>query len=180
MAISKTVLDKLFALTAPFEGSVDHIYLDTKGLPTVGVGFLLPTPESAVKIGLVPADHAALDWATVKACPPGKVAAWYKDHTVCILPLKGLRAEFDRRAQEFAVQLSKGYNLEGYPESVQVAILDMAYNLGSGALLTKWPSFKAACVKQDWTGAGLQCKRKGVQEKRNLATAALFATAAKG
>jgi GH24 family phage-related lysozyme (muramidase) len=180
MVLSKAVLDKIFVFTGPFEGSIPHMYLDTKGLVTTGIGFLLPTPESALKLGFMPSDHTVSDWMAVKACPAGKVASWYKSHTVCILPANNLRAEFDRRVQEFADQLSKIYKLDTYPEAAQVAVLDMAYNLGAGALIFKWPSFKAACLAKDWATAALQCKRKGVQDARNVATAALFATAAKG
>jgi GH24 family phage-related lysozyme (muramidase) len=180
MGISQQVLDRLFAFTSPFEGCINHMYLDTVGVVTCGIGFALFSPADAAKLGFVPADHVALDWSAVKACPPGKVAAWYKDHTVCVLPPKGLRAEFDRRVQDFASILSKGYQLEQYPESAQVALLDMSFNLGAGALLTKWPSLRAACAKGDWATAAKQCSRTGVQAARNQATAALFIAAAKG
>ena len=179
MTISKDVLDRLYAFTGPFEGSIPHMYLDTVGKVTVGIGFMLPDVAAAQRLPFSPADQIAADFQKVSAAPKGRVASFYKQFTRCTLPEDGLRAEFDRRVQVFALQLVNGYQLESYPLVVQVALLDMAYNLGAGALLSKWPSLKAACAKRDWATAAKQCRRNGIGDKRNLATAALFTAAIK-
>jgi GH24 family phage-related lysozyme (muramidase) len=182
VSLSKSLLDKLYAFTVPFEGVTDYMYLDVKGYVTVGVGFLLSTPVEAAKMGMTPADHVGVDWAAVKALPSGKVASWYKDHTVSRLSVKGMRAEFDRRIKEMAVTLRKVYKFETWPEACQVALLDMSYNVGAGGMTKpgSWRNFKAACQIQDWAIAAQECARKDVQPQRNKATAALFSSALNG
>ena len=161
--IPQKTLDRLFSFTGPFEGSIPHLYLDTQGFVTVGIGFLLPTLEAAKKIGMEPPDKIEADWNAVTAAPKARVASFYKQFTSCTLPQDVLKVEFNRRIQEFANYLYPTYDLANYPEDAVVAILDMAYNLGAGALLKKWPKFKAACQARDWQTASTQCVRKGVQ-----------------
>ena len=64
-----------------------------------------------------------------------------------------------------------------YPEPVQVALVDMAFNLGVPGLVKKFPSFVAAVKSRDWAGASRECRRRGISEARNAETERLFAEA---
>jgi len=173
---TQDTLDRFYALTLVHEGSVPHMYLDTKGYVTVGVGFMLPSPEAAAKLGFEPRSVSAIaaDWRAVKAAPAGKVAKWYRPLTHCVLPESALRKEFDLRVNDMLRILSGGYKLDQYPVQAQLGILDMMYNLGPVSLMRGWPSFKAACNSQDWLKAAANCSRKGVSTARNEETKALF------
>ena len=60
-----------------------------------------------------------------------------------------------------------------YPEPVQEALFDMAFNLGLGGL-KKFTTLLHAVNTGDWATAAAQCHRIGISEERNRATAALF------
>jgi hypothetical protein len=53
----------------------------------------------------------------------------------------------------------------------------MAYNLGVNGLLTKFPKMLAAVDSGDWETASAESARKGIADRRNAATAALFRAA---
>jgi GH24 family phage-related lysozyme (muramidase) len=57
-------------------------------------------------------------------------------------------------------------------------MLDMAFNLGVGALKNKWPKLNAAIDKLDWAAAADQCERPEANAIRNAAVKALFKSAA--
>jgi hypothetical protein len=80
-----------------------------------------------------------------------------------------------------------GWRLERYPAEAQVALTDMAFNLGVGtpfAVPVRAPEKRkglgaytdlfAACEARDWTKAARECKRGGIGQARNDATAAQF------
>jgi len=60
-----------------------------------------------------------------------------------------------------------------YPEPVQEALFDMAFNLGLGGL-KKFPKMLQAVDAGDWETAAQECHRAGIQAARNEETAALF------
>jgi GH24 family phage-related lysozyme (muramidase) len=65
-----------------------------------------------------------------------------------------------------------------FPETAQEALLDMAFRLGAGGLVSKFPHLALAAKAQDWQACAEQCHRAGIQEWRNTATADLFRRAA--
>jgi GH24 family phage-related lysozyme (muramidase) len=74
----------------------------------------------------------------------------------------------------FEAQLLKVLpNWHSYPGPAQEALFDMAFNLGLGGLL-KFPTLLKAVNEGDWATAAAQCHRRGIQNARNQATAALF------
>jgi GH24 family phage-related lysozyme (muramidase) len=86
-----------------------------------------------------------------------------------------MRDEFCRRMTAMDLQLLRLWpKFQTFPPSVQVAIRDMAWNLGVGALERHWPRFRASVDAQDWHAAAAQCTRKGIAQARNDATRALF------
>jgi len=61
-----------------------------------------------------------------------------------------------------------------YPEPAQLALFDMAFNLGVSGLFRKFPKMIAAVRARDWATAAAQCHRNGIQDARNEETADLF------
>ena len=54
-----------------------------------------------------------------------------------------------------------------YPLNAQIALWDMAYNLGVGGLGGKFPSFCKAILAEDWEEAAAQSHREKIAEERN-------------
>lgn len=168
-----------YDFTAPFEGSIPHLYLDTRNHMTCGVGLLLTSLSAAAALPFAPIGALPGDWARVSAMPGGLPASRYGLVCKASLPSAAMRRLFETKCGEFELKLRAIYEWDALPEAARVALMDMAYNLGAGALATKWPSLNAAVSSGNWTAASKQCRRQGVQPERNIQTAALFASCAR-
>jgi GH24 family phage-related lysozyme (muramidase) len=181
--------DEIKLLTGPFEGNISHMYVDTIGYVTVGIGNMLPDVTAAQRLAFVnrttknaaTAAEISVDFATVSKQPKGKAARWYRPFTNLDLPDVEVNRLFQKRVQEFQVQLGKVYpRYDSYPDPAQLAMLDMAFNLGTSALKNKWPKLNEAIEKQDWKTAADQSNRPDASAVRNAATKALFLKASGG
>ncbi|MBW2647435.1 MAG: hypothetical protein JRE23_14925 [Deltaproteobacteria bacterium] len=174
--------------TIELEGKVSHMYLDTKGKVTVGIGAMLIDLNAAKKLGLVTRDKKSKvtpkqiedDYNSVKKQPKGKIASAYKKHTKLDLPETEIDALFRAHVKDFKSQLrSKFSGFDTFPEEAQEALLDMAFNLGAHALKTKWPKLNQEGIdKKDWKAAAKHCNRPDVSLKRNNMVKELFEKAA--
>lgn len=163
-----------WSFTAPFEGIVPHLYLDSVGLVTCGVGFMLPNLSAARTLAWSQPGDVDLDWIAVVHLEKGRTPDYYRKHTTARLSEQVMRAEFQRRISDFQKQLFRAWPTHlTYPESVRIALLDMAYTMGVSRLL-KFTELRAACSARDWATAARECSRKRVQPDRNEATKALF------
>lgn len=180
-----SVLDESCAQLKNFEGAVPWLYRDTLGNMTVGVGKMLPTLDAALALPLqiaapgeaASADEVADDWTRLMAMPFGQeyAAHTFRAPTSCFL----LPAEIDALLEEtlggFDAALRAG--LPGYdalPDSVKLALLDMAYNLGAEGLLKGYPKMLQAVEARDWLTAAAECHRAGISDARNQWTATQF------
>ncbi len=169
-----------------WEGDIEHMYLDTVGVVTVGVGAaLLAVADATALAFVVRAGGAAAttaqittDYDEVKKQTKGQLAATYKQYTKCDLPqakrdellltkIRGFDARLKARLPDFA----------SYPDPAQLGLLEMIYNLGESGLFDKFPSFIKAVKAKDWTTASSECNRIGPSKARNDATKALFTKA---
>ena len=169
------------------EGTLPHMYLDTVGLVTVGVGHMIPNAESAQTLSFVvradgsPAtsDQIAADYASVSRQQKGLLAARYRQFTTLDMTDAAIQdlLSADIASVEAGVR-SRFAGYDGYPEPAQDALLDMAFNLGVAGLASHFPRLKAAAEAGDWTTCAAQCHRNGISEERNDKTKALFESAA--
>ena len=173
-------------IAVKFENSIPHMYLDTSGVVTVGIGIALETADEAAGLpfadargrAVAPVDIAAA-WAKVKAAPKKKKAAFYKSFTDIVLP----EPEIERLALGTIGTILRSLVrrvpwLTDLPKPAQIAMMDMAYNLGAAGLTREWPRLMAACEARDFETASIECRRSQVNEERNAHTADLFAQAA--
>lgn len=162
-----------WSFTAVFEGIIPHLYLDTRGNPTCGVGFLVVNEFELRKLPWSPDSQAATaDYQLVRAAPFGRPAPYYARFCKARLPEPAMRQIFDVKIAELRKQLF-GWHLERCPERVQIALLDMTYNLGVAGL-NKFAKLRRAVDFRDWPTAAAECRRNGVQQARNMATTELF------
>ena len=156
------------------------MYRCTGGEVTIGVGHAIHSSADAAalrwQIGQRPASaaEAGADWAKVFAAPKGDVAGAYARLTQCRMADDAINALCEADIESFEGRLAKELpKWNTYPEPVQEALFDMAFNLGIDGL-KKFHMLLAAVDRGDWETAAQQCHRMGIQESRNNATAALF------
>jgi GH24 family phage-related lysozyme (muramidase) len=169
-----------------FEGKVSHMYLDTVGLVTVGVGKMLRDIAAAQELPFVrradgaaasPAEIAA-DFNAVASQAKGKIASTYERYTALDLPDEAIAALLKTVVDGFEADLADAFaGYDSYPLAAKRALLDMIYNLGLAGLL-KFKKLKAAVEAGDWQGAAAQCHRNGPSQERNDWTRDQFLAAA--
>lgn len=173
------------ALIKEGEGCVPYMYLDTKGYVTVGVGHMMRDVAAAQKLAFVRRDSGApatlgeiaADFARVKGQPFGQSITHraFRSHTKLILPDDRIDALLSRRIAGFENGLKRNFaNYEAYPDRVKLGLMDMAFNLGTRGLVTKFPSFTRAARAGDWAGCARECRRRGISSERNETVRRLF------
>ncbi|MCG7536125.1 hypothetical protein [Pseudoalteromonas sp. OOF1S-7] len=177
-----------------FEGVIDHLYLDTRGNPTIGVGFHVASQDAFTRLSLRnkhtnrPASRAQKrqEYSAFTRLPAGKTARWYAQHCTLHLPHSESMRLLELQIGTFELELTRLISPEnGYtrayqqlPDSVRLAMLDLAYNLGTTNLSSRWPRLLTALKREDWQQAAHECARKHVSKARNQATRQLFMQAA--
>ena len=165
------------------EGSIPHMYLDTRGFVTVAVGQLLKTVEAAQELDFVnrdtgqPAGEAEIaeDYASVKQQEAGKIASQYRQFTKLDMPGPAMDALLDKRIEGFVEGLRRDFpQYDSYPDPAKLGLMDMVFNLGNAGVVNKFPTFTRAARSQDWATCARECRRVGISDHRNEMTRELF------
>ena len=169
-----TYLEQSLAKLEEFEGSIPWMYLDTVGKVTVGVGLMLPDAEAATHLAFKLDGRAATEseveaeFARVDRMPMGRPALFYRskggpelDKMTIDTLLRSVLVGFEGELRKHL----KGY--DAFPDSVKMALLDMAYNLGPIGLLHGYPRLLQAVEHGDWAQAAGACMRRGPGAARN-------------
>jgi GH24 family phage-related lysozyme (muramidase) len=179
------------AFSVQFEGRVGWMYLDVKGLVTIGIGNLIDPVSAALGLPFVhradgsaaSRDEIGSEWSALKNNP----SLAQRGHLAC-KPLTQLGltdAAIDdlvrSRLDGNEVFLKQAFpDWESWPADAQLGLLSMAWALGAG-FPPHWPNFTAACKNQDWTGAAANCHMSEVGNPglipRNKADVTLFTNA---
>ena len=188
----KAELDRL----RPFEGRVPFLYLDDATRPNVtcGVGYLIASVAEACRLpwhhasdGL-PASQAEVeaDFLRVQSMRGGLRADAYKGSLR--LAQADIDAEGFRRLRAFLAGLPDVFpGFAGFPDGVQQALLDLAWNCGLAEPkgIAGWQYLRAACnsVPPDWKTASAQCRTANpnnllARERRNDWRSGCFISAA--
>ena len=176
-----------------FEWYTDYMYLDSRGYVTIGVGILLASAAAAKGAGITfknrktkkaatPAEIEK-DYKSVKAAPKGMVESKYEKYTE-LVATGGLDSRLQKELSQAKSDAKSYYpDFNNLPDTVQWALVDMAFNLG-GDGLKKFAKLKAALekavqskAKEDWEAAAKESSRTGIQSSRNDA---IYAWIAKG
>jgi GH24 family phage-related lysozyme (muramidase) len=180
--------DEIKGFIAPSEGNIPHMYLCSKGYVTIGIGNMLPNADAAGALPFVnrttsnsaTKDDISADFTAVSKQAKGKQARSYRQFTALDLPDVQINWLFQKRVEDFQKQLRTSYSkFDSYPSAVQLALLDMAFQLGAYALKNKWPKLNKAIDSEDWAAAANNCMRADANAIRNDGTKALFQRAAK-
>jgi hypothetical protein len=148
---------------------------------------MLPDAEAAAKLAFVRnADQVAAtpqeskdEFAVVHGKEKGKVASFYKQFTTLHLTDATIETLLTEDLERVVNGLSsKLPDYPSYPEKVQEALVDMAFNLGLNRLMTKFPKFIGHIKKRDWKAAAGESKREGISDTRNAEIKTLLTDAA--
>lgn len=177
-----------------FEGKTDHLYLDTNGYPTIGIGHCVANLAAFTQLAMIrisdgePASEQEkiAEYQTIKQKPAGYNASWYHAFCKLRLPEQTINSIHEEHLRCFHHELrqvfkrSRGYNcdFEQLPSPVQIALFDLAYNVGTTNLQHKWPKLHQAIKQQNWQLAAQESNRKGIQAARNEHIKSLFLSAA--
>ena len=169
----------LLAHITEFEGFVPHMYLDSVGKVTVGIGHLIADKEvlltGELKFHYRKSTRPATDRKRLveeyervhnegKTGEDGKRsnnfrASYFKRDTVFEMERADAfeLAQNDINGKRKEMRAWKGKNglpnFASYPKSAKLAILDLAFNKGVKGLFTSSEDFIKAVRKRDWRGA---------------------------
>ena len=159
-----------------FEGAIPYLYLDTAGIVTVGIGHALETAGEAAVLPFVLGAGGArattaeieADYAAVKALPKGRVAAFYRPFSRTVLGDDAIADLFTTDLNDFLAELGrKVAGFDELPRGAQLALLDMAYNLGVRGLLEGFPRMMNCLARHDWSGCARESRRPQLSAARN-------------
>lgn len=172
---SRKKLEKLLEI---HEGRVRTMYPDSDGNVTVAVGHLLPNAAAASRLPFLLLGLPGQAKASATAEHIEMAWNYTRDNR---RPYRGLElsdADIDKLRDEdideaIAV-LGRTFDLNSIPESAQIGLGDMAFNLGS---FHKFPKLVEAVKAGDWKTAADECQRRGISDSRNEDTRRLLLAA---
>jgi len=198
MSLPTTIKKKLRKKLYLYEGNFNHLYLDTKGKVTVGVGHLVTHRDAISEITLYtiknnqPSLVATLqekqdEYDKISKLPWGQrySAAFFKPHTTLIMKATDIDSLLDKHINNFHKELSNIYKkTNGYTEdfdkmheNIQLAVFDMIFNLGASKIVNIFKKFDAAIKAGDWKKAASESNRVDVNAERNQYVKELLTTA---
>ncbi|MFA5186350.1 MAG: glycoside hydrolase family protein [Patescibacteria group bacterium] len=132
IGISALLFAKAAKLETLHEGRRAHVYLDSKGIKTVGIGLNLERGDARSALDAVGADYDAIANGHTTLSNEQIDELFRRDLTMAIAWTKKVVPEFD--------------NL---PEVIQLVLIDMTFNMGWVAL-RGFPRMLAAMRSQNW------------------------------
>lgn len=181
-----------------YEGRIPHLYLDTVGKVTVGIGHMVPNKVAmnTVKMYKIETNNTYVlatvaekysEYDSIKKRPFGKSygAASYKKHTTLIMNVFDINVQRDKHIQTFYKELTGYYaknngfskSFDDMPIEVQKALFDMVFNLGITKLKSQFVKFNGFIKSESWDDAAKQSNRIGISPIRNKYVFDLFKAA---
>lgn len=120
-----------------YEGRVPHMYLDSRGYVTVGVGHLISTKSAAIKLLFLNGRRMAAtvaeiseDFDGLRKQPAAMRASFYRGHVKLSLADDKIDRLTEQHIDSFHGELRVIYKgFDQYPSSVRLALFDMIFNL---------------------------------------------------
>jgi len=178
-----------------YEGNFKHLYLDTKGKVTVGIGHLITNKNAMSGVTLYKVKNNLLsqpatlqekmtEFTNIAKLPWGNRYGAKSFENITTLRMKDFDINnlFNKHLDSFYIDLKniykkdKGYskNFDEFDSKVQLALFDMIFNLGATKLINSFPKFNDAIKKGDFEKAAKESHRLDIVEKRNKYVQALL------
>lgn len=183
MALHADVRKSLIIKLEEYEGRVPHLYVDSVGRVTVGVGHMIANRNEMSSLTFM-TGGAGVRAATLKEKqdefdamakqPKGRRAGWYEQHATLTMRAPDIDALTFAHIDSFHAKLVKAYSkaqghpkeFDSLPHNVQLALFDLIFNVGPTGL-TKFTQFNKSIKAGDWKKAAEQCERSQVNGARN-------------
>ncbi len=179
-------------LKDPGEGEnfVPHMYLDTKGNVTVGIGTKLETVQEAMSLPFVDrgtvtrahSKHIENAYNLVKSATPGPGADSFESLTHIDLSEADATILALDTIDAFLAEILRRHSFheyDSYPETAKLGLLDMVYTLGVKGTVDKFPMFTVAVSRRNWRIAAKASNRPEASNARNARIRQWFEDAAK-
>jgi GH24 family phage-related lysozyme (muramidase) len=191
----QSVIDKLPDFLRQYEGKVNFMYLDVKGLVTIGIGNLIDPVDQALKLEFgtkgggspVGSGEVIAEWNTVKARKDlvNQGSPAFNAITRLQLTDRGITTMVNSAAQAIETYITtnasaqKFYaNFKNWPADAQLGFLGVAWG-GIPLPQFGWHKFPVACQNEDWDTAAKECTiTSAIAAGRNEAHKLMFSNAA--
>lgn len=134
VATTSPIPQDVYDMIERHEGKRNTVYLDTKGIPTIGIGYNLTNPDAKSRLEAVGAD-------------PNEVL---KGSPLTDKQIYTLFKEDVERAKKDAETFLPNFNEQ--PEVVQNILINMSFNMGLNTL-SQFKSFREALLNKDYDAA---------------------------
>ncbi|MFA7553498.1 MAG: hypothetical protein WCY88_04540 [Spongiibacteraceae bacterium] len=198
MPLSAIVKTEVSENIEKYEGRIPHLYLDTVGKVTVGIGHMLPNKAaiSAVTMYKKGANNLLVlatttekyaEYDSIKKRPFGRSygAASFNKYTTLIMEDADIDAQRDEHILSFYKELTDYYTtangfttaFDTMPIDIQKALFDMVFNLGITKLKKQYVKLNGFIKSEKWDDAAKQSNRVGISPTRNKYVFDLFKAA---
>lgn len=174
-----------------YEGLVNYMYLDRKGLVTTGVGFLIDPKTLAhgmqwtcnANNRTATSQQIDGEWDQIHARQIDKArgAGYFRQFTTLHLQASEIDRVFRIKADRFEAELRANSHFReffSFPADAQLAILIHAWANGTGKLNSGWPKYSRACQARDWKTAARECAWQHMNPNRKRGMETMFENAA--
>jgi hypothetical protein len=189
------------ALTVPLEGNIPHMYRDSKGYLTWGIGIKDDPGPTATTLGVrwikcngynATAREITAEWQKIKTGPLGSLAAAL---------VVGMYCPPDERDRAFWIKVDSFENTiraqfakwSTWPADAQLSVMSMAWNFGptfkaaggyqegyqESGYSTGWPDLAVHLDAGDWAYAAEHCQPAAGPNERSRECKVLFFQAAR-
>jgi len=190
--MAQSALDAFVPFSVPLEGETSYMYTDAEGLVHTGIGNKIDTGSGSD--GYPPAlllpwqvgDGGALaassdviaEWQKVKAAFPGVTSTGDAAITALRLSPSAVQAlVYGRLKQNETYLLGIAPSYPAWPADAQLGVHGLMWAVGAGLNLS-YPSFLAACNRQDFASAAVESHCSNCAPARNTEQAHMFRNAA--
>lgn len=188
MSLNSIVKTEVSKNIEKYEGRIPHLYLDTVGKVTVGIGHMVPHKavmttvvmykkgvNNLLTLAKLPEKQAEYDAIKKQSFGRRIGASSFKKHTTLIMKDADINIQRDKHIQSFYKELTNYYTItngfaksfDTMPSEVQKALFDMVFNLGLTKLKNQYTKFNTALKTKQWGNAAKQSNRFGVSAMRN-------------
>lgn len=186
MGLSQSVRQEVTRRIEQYEGRVNHLYRDSEGFVTVGVGHLVASRSAVRGLPLFVSEHGRAgrtatddeklaDYDAVLRQPRRLHHARYRPFTRLIMREADIDLQRDGHLTSFHRELraiyrrSRGYpfDFDTLPPPGQKALFDMIFNLGAVRIVRIFTKFDRALKAGDWEQAAKESYRHQLGPERN-------------
>lgn len=162
-----------------------YLHLDKKGHAFIGLGLHISDSNEFCKLRLqdkrtkniASRDDKTSEFSRIKRLPTGYAVNFYEPFGELCLSHKESVKLLKKKLVTLISDVKEQYKkpkLSQMPVTIQLALVDMAYDLVDETIEQAFPKFNKAIKEKNWPLAAQYSYREGISQARNKAVAQLF------